>query len=43
MALQEPSSIILSENTAAKYFNNENPIGKTLTLNNSSDFMVTVF
>ncbi len=39
-ALVEPSSIILSENTAAKYFNNENPIGKTLTLNNS-DYKVT--
>lgn len=40
-ALVEPSSIILSENTAAKYFNNENPIGKTLTLDNNSDFKVT--
>jgi putative ABC transport system permease protein len=40
-ALVEPSSIILSEKTAEKYFNNENPIGKTLTLDNSSDFMVT--
>ncbi len=40
-ALVEPSSIILSENTAAKYFNNENPIGKTLILNNKSDYKVT--
>ncbi len=40
-ALVEPSSIILSENTASKYFNNENPIGKTLTLDNNSDYMVT--
>jgi len=40
-ALQEPSSIILSEKTAEKYFNNENPIGKTLTLDNNSDFKVT--
>ena len=40
-ALVEPSSIIISENTAAKYFNIENPIGKTLTLDNNSDFKVT--
>jgi len=41
MALQEPSSIILSENSAKKYFNNEDPIGKILRLDNYSDFMVT--
>ncbi|MCJ7690404.1 MAG: ABC transporter permease, partial [Clostridiaceae bacterium] len=40
-ALVEPSSIILSEKTATKYFNNENPIGKTLTLDNKSDYKVT--
>ena len=30
-ALSEPFSVVLTENTAKKYFGNENPIGKTLT------------
>ena len=32
-ALQQPSSIILTEETAKKYFGNENPIGKPLEVN----------
>lgn len=39
--LDDPSSIILDEELAEKYFGNENPIGKTLTLNNKFDFRVT--
>jgi len=36
-----PYSVILTEKTAAKYFNEEDPIGKTLTVNNSYDVIVT--
>jgi ABC-type antimicrobial peptide transport system permease subunit len=38
--LSNPYSVILTEKTAAKYFAEENPIGKILTINNS--FSVTV-
>lgn len=31
-ALSEPRTIVLTERTAAKYFNKEDPIGKTITL-----------
>ena len=40
-ALEEPGTIILNENTAVKYFNNENPIGKILTMDNDRDFKIT--
>jgi putative ABC transport system permease protein len=40
-ALSEPNSLVISENTAKKYFGNEDPIGKTLTFNSSTDFKVT--
>jgi putative ABC transport system permease protein len=40
-ALVENYSIVLSEKMAQKYFGNEDPIGKTLTLNNEVDFQVT--
>jgi putative ABC transport system permease protein len=36
-----PYSVILTEATAAKYFGDEDPVGKTLTVNNSYDIMVT--
>jgi putative ABC transport system permease protein len=36
-----PYSVILTEKTAAKYFGDEDPIGKTLTVNNSFDVTVT--
>jgi putative ABC transport system permease protein len=37
-ALNDPFSIILSKRTAEKYFRNENPLGKVLTLKESSDW-----
>ncbi len=39
--LNNPTSIVLSESTAKKYFGDENPVGKTITLNNKSDFSVS--
>ncbi len=40
-ALSNTSSIILTQKTAEKYFGNENPIGKTLKINNQLDYLVT--
>jgi putative ABC transport system permease protein len=40
-ALKEPHSIVLSESMAQKYFQDEEPIGKTIRINNSQDFVVT--
>jgi len=40
-ALASPNSIILSADAAKKYFGNENPLGKTLQVNNKSNFLVT--
>ncbi|NOQ24709.1 MAG: FtsX-like permease family protein [Bacteroidales bacterium] len=39
--LKEPYSIVLSEEFAKKYFGAENPIGKTLEINNNYNFKVT--
>ena len=39
--LKNPFSVVISTSTARKYFGNEDPIGKTLRLNNSYDFIVT--
>jgi len=39
--LSNPYSVILTEKTAAKYFGEEDPIGKTLTVNNSFNVTVT--
>lgn len=39
--LNNKHSIILSESKAEKYFGNENPIGKILTLGNETDYIVT--
>ncbi len=39
--LSNPYSVILTETTVAKYFGDEDPIGKILTVNNSYDVMVT--
>jgi putative ABC transport system permease protein len=36
-----PYSVVLTENTAAKYFGSEDPIGKVLTVNKSFDVIVT--
>jgi len=40
-ALIEPNSVIITTQTAEKYFGKENPLGKTLTIGNRGDYMVT--
>jgi putative ABC transport system permease protein len=40
-ALNSPHSIILTQKLASKYFGNENPVGKTLTVENKIQFTVT--
>jgi len=40
-ALSNPSSIVITENMADKYFGVEDAIGKTLRINNQYDFLVT--
>lgn len=40
-ALTEPYSAVLTEETAEKYFGDENPIGKSLSVNNKYEFSVT--
>ncbi len=40
-ALTEPYSAVLTEETAEKYFGDENPIGKSLSVNNQFEFRVT--
>ncbi len=41
VALKEIHSIILTEDTAHKYFGDEDPIGKVIRYNDSKDFTVT--
>ncbi len=40
-ALTEPYTVVLSQETAQKYFNNENPIGKTIIIDGEESFEVT--
>ncbi|MEQ8425368.1 MAG: ABC transporter permease, partial [Cyclobacteriaceae bacterium] len=40
-ALQTPQSVVLTESTAFKYFGDEDPLGKTIKLENSLDLTVT--
>jgi putative ABC transport system permease protein len=40
-ALTKPSSVVITEEIAKKYFGNENPIGKVMNLDNRLDFKVT--
>jgi len=40
-ALRRPNSIVLTEELAARYFGDTNPVGKTLTLDNRYVFTVT--
>ena len=40
-ALSVPNSVVITENTAVKYFNNDEPIGKTLVFNDTIPFVVT--
>src|SRR5690606_11480113 len=39
--LTDPTSIVISKSLATKVFHDENPIGKTITINNEDDFVVT--
>jgi predicted permease len=40
-ALRDPSSIVLTEDVARKYFANDDPLGKTLLVNSKYPFTVT--
>ena len=40
-ALANPDNIIISEEIAEKYFGDEDPIGKTLNINNQDDYIVS--
>ena len=40
-ALADPYNIVLTESTAAKYFGETEPLGKTIRINDSYDFTVT--
>ena len=40
-ALTNANSIVIDEEIAKKYFGDENPVGKTLSINNAFDFKVT--
>ncbi|MFC2084071.1 ABC transporter permease [Bacteroidota bacterium] len=40
-ALDKPDAIVLTRSMAAKYFGNENPIGKIINSDNRTDYMVT--
>ncbi|GAI95568.1 unnamed protein product, partial [marine sediment metagenome] len=40
-ALTEPHTVVISGKTAQKYFGNEDPIGKVLTFDGSTDYEVT--
>jgi putative ABC transport system permease protein len=41
-ALAEPSSIAISRRVAQRYFGNDNPIGRTLTMDGGAPFTVTL-
>lgn len=41
IALNSPYSLIISENLAEKYFGDEEPLGKAITINNQYKFSVT--
>ncbi len=40
-ALTQPNSLVIAENTAKKYFNSTDVIGKTLLLNNTTNYKIT--
>jgi putative ABC transport system permease protein len=40
-ALASPSTLVLTETTARRYFGSEDPLGKTLRLDNTYDFQIT--
>jgi putative ABC transport system permease protein len=40
-ALSEPNTMVISQRDAQKYFDSENPVGKTLVLDNSNTYTIT--
>ncbi|MFZ1289069.1 MAG: ABC transporter permease [Melioribacteraceae bacterium] len=40
-ALVQPNSIVISEDAANKYFGNENPLGKTFNVDDSTTYLIT--
>src|SRR5690242_16173264 len=40
-ALTQPNSVVLTRTTAKKYFGEEDPMGKTLQVNNDKEYIVT--
>jgi putative ABC transport system permease protein len=40
-AFRDPHSLVITNRIAAKYFGRDNPMGKTLTLNNQEDMVVS--
>jgi len=40
-ALAEPNSLVMSEEMAYKYFGEDDPLGRTLTMDNTTDYKVT--
>jgi len=40
-ALSDPYSIVINEDMASKYFGDENPLGKSLTVNHDTEYTVT--
>lgn len=40
-ALKEPNSVIITKETAERYFGSENPVGRTLTRDNRYDYTIT--
>lgn len=41
IALRDKNSMVITESLAKKYFNNDDPIGKTIRLNNQIDLKIT--
>jgi putative ABC transport system permease protein len=40
-ALSSPASVVITQDTASKYFGSEDPIGKTIQTQNQNDYIVT--
>ena len=40
-ALSEPYSVLITQETANKYFGNRNPVGKSLTIDEKDQYQVT--